>query len=63
MLEIQCEYPQPFIWRGLVTAYGDTDLDQHWLSYCHIHWRDKALTLTNVELSSVNSDDIEGRVV
>ena len=42
---------------GLVTPYGNKDLDQHWLREWHVAWRLQAITWTNVDLSSVRSSD------
>ena len=43
---------------GLVTPYGDKDLCQHWLRSWLVAWRHQAITWTNVDLSSVRSNDI-----
>ena len=47
---------------GLVTPYGDIDLDQHWCSQLHVAERHPAITWTNVDLSPVTSSEIHLRV-
>ena len=37
--------------------YGDTDLGQHWLRQWLVAWRNRAITWTNVDWSSVKSRD------
>ena len=41
-----------------VTQYGDMDLCQYCLRYRFIAWRPQAISLTNVDLSSVRCSDI-----
>ena len=48
---------------GLVTAYGDNDLGEHWLRYWLVAWRHQAITWTNVDLSSVWSSGIHLRSI
>ena len=43
---------------GLVTPYGDMELGQHWLRQWLVAWRHQAITWTNVDWSSVKSNDI-----
>ena len=38
---------------GLVTPYGDIDLDQHWLGKWRVAWWHQAITWTSVDLSPV----------
>ena len=40
-----------------MTAYGDRDLDQYWISSWLVAWRHQAITWINVVLSSVKSGD------
>ena len=35
---------------GLVTKYGDRDLDQHWLTLWLVAWRNEAIIWTNLDL-------------
>ena len=44
---------------GLVTPYGKRYLNQHWLRYWLVAWRHQAITWTNVDWSSVKSNDID----
>ena len=37
---------------GILTPHGDTDRGQHWLGQWLFAWRHKAITWTNVDLSS-----------
>ena len=46
---------------GLVTPYSIGDLGQHWLRQWLVAWWHKAITRTNVDLSSVRSNDIHLR--
>ena len=43
---------------GLVTPYGDRDMDQHWLRQWLVAWQHQAITWTNIDLSSVRSSNI-----
>ena len=43
---------------GLLMPYGDIELSQHWLRYWLGAWWHQAITWTNVDLSSVRSNDI-----
>ena len=48
--------------RGLLTSYGDIELDQHWLMQWHVAWRHQAITWANLDLS-VRSSDINLRAI
>ena len=48
---------------GLVTPYGDSDPGQHWLRYWLVSWRHQAITWTNVDLSSLRSNDVHLRAI
>ena len=46
-----------------MTPYGDMGLGQHWLRLWLIAWQHKAITWTNVDLSSVMSLGIHLRAL
>ena len=48
---------------GLVTPCGDRDLGQHWLRLWPVAWRHQAITLTNVDLSSVRFSNNRQRAI
>ena len=48
---------------GLVNPYGVGDLGQRWFRQWLFVWRHRAITLTNVDLSSVRSCDIHLRTL
>ena len=48
---------------GLLTPYGGKDLGQHWFRWWLVAWRPRAITWTNVDLSSLRSSDIKLRAI
>ena len=46
-----------------MTPYGDRNWGQHWLKQWLVAWRHQAITWTNVDWSSVKSNDIHIRVI
>ena len=48
---------------GPVMPYGIRDLRQHWFRQWLVAWQHQAITRTNVDLSSVTSDDIHLSII
>ena len=48
---------------GLVMPFGDIDLGQHWLRQWLVAWWHQVITWTNVDWSSVKSNDIHVRAI
>ena len=48
---------------GLMTPYGDIDLDQHWLRLCLVAWRHQATAWTNFDLLLIKFSDIRLRAI
>ena len=59
---IPCYFSMAWHHCGLVTPYGNRDLDQHWLRWL-VAWWHQAITWTNVDWSLVKSSDIHIRTI
>ena len=60
---LSCEGLKGLTHCGLVTPYGVGNLSQHWLRQWLVAWRHQAITRTNVDWSSVKSNDIHIREI